>query len=55
MPVYMFKCERCSVEIEQEFSIYTNATFWCEVCKEPMVKQFAAPAIHFKGTGWGKD
>jgi putative FmdB family regulatory protein len=53
MPVYIFKCDSCNAELEQSFSVYTNATVWCEACKEPMTKQFTAPAIHFKGDGWG--
>ena len=55
MPIYTFKCEQCESILEQQFSVYMNATVWCETCEQPMVKQFTAPAIHFKGTGWGKD
>lgn len=55
MPVYTFKCESCKVEVEQQFSVYTNATVWCQPCQIPMEKQFTAPAVHFKGKGWGSD
>ena len=26
----------------------------CPVCGGPMAKAFAAPAVHFKGSGWAK-
>lgn len=55
MPVYVFKCENCQIEVEQTFSVYTNATIWCQPCQIPMSKQFTAPAVHFKGKGWGSD
>ena len=54
MPTYTFKCEQCQIEVEQHFSVYSNATIWCQPCQIPMTKQFSAPSIHFKGDGWGK-
>jgi putative FmdB family regulatory protein len=55
MPIYTFKCEGCGITIEQSFDIYSEHTIWCEPCQQPMAKQFTAPAIHFKGKGWGGD
>lgn len=53
MPTYEFKCPKCLVTVEQEFSVYSNASMWCQPCQTQMEKQFTAPGIIFKGTGWG--
>ena len=53
MPTYEFKCNKCQMTLEQVFSVYTNATMWCETCKLPMEKQFASVNVIFKGDGWG--
>lgn len=55
MPAYDFRCPQCEKTVEKIFAIYTNSTEWCEECEVPMEKQFSAPGVIFKGTGWGKD
>lgn len=54
MPIYGFKCQICNGQSEvmrrfdePDFSI---APMCCGI---PMQRDFTAPAIHFKGTGWG--
>lgn len=55
MPVYTFKCLNCYIEIEQEFKLVDEPEVRCHDCQCYMQKQFTPPAVHFKGTGWGKD
>lgn len=55
MPIYTFKCLNCYIEIEQEFSFHDEPLIRCADCQQYMAKQFTAPAVHFNGTGWGKD
>lgn len=52
MPTYEFKCPKCLITVEQQFSVYSNATMWCSDCKMPMDKQFASVNVIFKGDGW---
>jgi putative FmdB family regulatory protein len=53
MPKYEYRCDVCSVvlEIFREFSDVTE--IMC--CQKPMQRLWSSPAVHFKGTGWGKD
>ena len=45
MPIYDFKCLVCnSIKEAKEAP---------KCCGVTMAKQFSAPAIHFKGKGWG--
>ena len=56
MPVYLFRCEICGPDKDQEvFLEYGEASTlpWCPACKQHMRKVFTAPAIHFRGGGWG--
>lgn len=53
MPIYSFKCLNCYLEIEREFKVNDNHDVRCSDCQAYMYKQFTAPAIHFKGDGWG--
>ena len=52
MPTYEFKCPKCLIVVEQEFSVYSNHTMWCSDCQMPMDKQFSSVGVIFKGDGW---
>ena len=53
MPIYVFKCLNCYIELEQHFAIGDEPLMRCSECKVEMFKQFTPPAVHFKGDGWG--
>lgn len=53
MPIYVFKCLNCYIELEQHFAIGDEPTVRCADCQQEMFKQFTPPAVHFKGDGWG--
>ena len=53
-PKYDFKCPNCQIQIEQTrtYEEDTSAPM-CGDCLVSMEKVYYAPAIQFKGTGWG--
>lgn len=57
MPTYDFKCSRCDTNLSIVRSITSKEKeeFNCPSCELPMTRVFAAPAVTFAGTGWGKD
>ena len=51
MPLYEYQCGRCGrFELIRKFS--DPALEVCPTCGGEVQKQFSAPAIQFKGTGW---
>ena len=51
MPLYEYQCGRCDrFELIRKFSDPPLEA--CPTCGGPVQKQFSAPAIQFKGTGW---
>lgn len=56
MPTYYFECSKCkaSVSVNNPISDEVKVPV-CYGCELEMVRQFSAPAVSFKGTGWGKD
>lgn len=59
MPTYVFKCEKCSTQIEQLMTLkeFTDKLYpMCveEGCdgQQKMVPQIQPSAVVFKGTGW---
>ena len=53
MPLYVFKCSKCSTEVEK-LQNHSTPPSHCPGCKETlcMEKQFSAPSFVFKGTGF---
>ena len=54
MPTYDYVCSACSHEMEVVHGVHGHGPSACPVCGGPMRKTFAAPTIHFKGSGWAK-
>lgn len=54
MPTYDFICPICNKVEEKFFSVYSNHTTFCDVCKVEMEKTFQPTPVHFKGTGFYK-
>jgi putative FmdB family regulatory protein len=56
MPVYDYTCSACGHLTEVVHGIHDNGPRFCPECgaEGTMTKAFAAPAIHFKGSGWAK-
>jgi putative FmdB family regulatory protein len=54
MPTYDFICPICNKIEEKFFSVYSNHTTFCDVCKVEMEKTFQPTPVHFKGTGFYK-
>jgi putative FmdB family regulatory protein len=58
MPTYQFKCEVCDVSASVTIPLSENGdgkTPKCLECDVDMVRIFSAPAVSFKGSGWGSD
>ena len=55
-PIYQFMCDQCDQGTAFHRPITTTEKIEakCEKCNEPMRRIFSAPALSFKGTGWGK-
>jgi putative FmdB family regulatory protein len=55
MPLYDYVCVNCGERIEVLHGVHDSGPERCGHCGQgPMRKLLAAPAIHFKGTGWAK-
>jgi putative FmdB family regulatory protein len=56
MPIYDYLCTSCDHRADILHGINDPGPRFCLSCGEEgtMRKQFAAPAIHFKGSGWAK-
>lgn len=54
MPKYDFKCQMCNATAEISVPI-TDDPVPAMCCGMPMQRDFTAPGVIFKGTGWGKD
>jgi putative FmdB family regulatory protein len=55
LPRYDYVCAACSRRFEVVHGIHEDGPTSCPLCGEgPVRKAFAAPAIHFKGSGWAK-
>jgi putative FmdB family regulatory protein len=53
MPTYDFICDSCGDIVTQSFAYDVEPKINCGHCACPMRKVFSAPAVHFKGEGWG--
>jgi len=56
MPIYDYLCTACDHRADILHGINDPGPTFCPSCgaEGTMRKQFAAPAIHFKGSGWAK-
>ena len=55
MARYDYTCAACGRRFEVVHGIHEDGPTSCPLCGEgPVRKAFAAPAIHFKGSGWAK-
>ena len=55
MPLYDYDCAACGRRFEVIHGVNDPAPEQCPLCGSgPVRKAFAAPAIHFKGSGWAK-
>ncbi len=55
MARYDYTCAACSRRFEVVHGIHEDGPTSCPLCGEgPVRKAFAAPTIHFKGSGWAK-
>ncbi len=56
MPVYDYLCSACDHRADILHGINDPGPNFCPSCgaEGTMRKQFAAPAVHFKGSGWAK-
>lgn len=58
MPTYQFRCrEHPEQQVEEYWSLSdiegSALPDPCPVCQVPMSRVFTAPAVHFRGGGWG--
>jgi putative FmdB family regulatory protein len=55
MARYDYTCAACGRRFEVVHGIHEEGPNACPLCGSgPIRKAFAAPAIHFKGSGWAK-
>ncbi len=56
MPIYDYLCTECDHRADILHGINDPGPNFCPSCGKEgtMRKQFAAPAIHYKGSGWAK-
>jgi putative FmdB family regulatory protein len=56
MPVYDYLCTACDHRADILHGINDPGPNFCPSCgaEGTMRKQFSAPSIHFKGSGWAK-
>jgi putative FmdB family regulatory protein len=55
VPLYDYDCLDCGHRVEVMHGVHGTGPERCSNCgSERIRKAFAAPAVHFKGTGWAK-
>ena len=55
MPRYDYDCAACGRRVEVVHGVYEPGPTQCPNCGGgPLKKAIAAPAVHFKGSGWAK-
>jgi putative FmdB family regulatory protein len=52
MPTYSYHCPLCQDTVTVVKSIHSSETEECTNCKVPLVKNYFAPPVSFKGGGW---
>lgn len=53
MPTYDYRCDNCELVAEATHNLDYTDGYKCTACQSPMRKLFSAPALKFKGGGWG--
>jgi putative FmdB family regulatory protein len=55
VPLYDYDCAACGRRFEVIHGVHADGPTSCPLCGSgPVRKAIAAPAIHFKGSGWAK-
>lgn len=55
MPLYDYDCMACGHRVEVVHGVHAPGPTHCPNCGGgPLKKAIAAPAVHFKGSGWAK-
>jgi putative FmdB family regulatory protein len=55
MPLYDYDCSACGRRFEVVHGVHADPPTTCPLCGSgPVRKAIAAPAVHFKGSGWAK-
>jgi putative FmdB family regulatory protein len=54
VPTYDYVCTECGQRMEVVHGIHEQGPTTCPVCGGRVRKAVAAPAVHFKGSGWAK-
>ncbi len=55
MPRYDYDCAACGRRFEVIHGVHADPPASCPLCGSgPVRKAIAAPAVHFKGSGWAK-
>jgi putative FmdB family regulatory protein len=55
VPLYDYDCANCGRRFEVIHGVHAEPPTACPLCGGgPVKKAFAAPAVHFKGSGWAK-
>ena len=55
MPLYDYDCSACGRRFEAIHGVHAEPPTVCPLCGSgPVRKAIAAPAVHFKGSGWAK-
>ena len=52
MPIYEYKCLKCSQQFEILQKISEDPLKKCQECGGEVKKQISAPAFRLKGSGW---
>lgn len=57
MPIYVYRCSNCGINIEKLETIHASATQQCECCghTDGLKRQIANSSFAFAGSGWYKD
>ena len=53
MALYDYKCQKCATTIAISHPITEEPKIICADCHQQRVRVFTAPAVSFRGTGWG--
>lgn len=54
MPIHDYVCADCGHAVEVMHSVHRHGPTICPNCGGPMKRTLAAPAVHFKGSGWAR-
>ncbi|HEY1169306.1 MAG TPA: FmdB family zinc ribbon protein [Candidatus Limnocylindrales bacterium] len=54
MPIHDYVCANCGHTMEVMHAVHGHGPTTCPQCGGPIKRAFAAPAVHFKGSGWAR-